>query len=62
VLEQRVAARAAGNHVSEADRAVLHYQLGRRERISASEDANVLRIDTTRETDLARVAERILRS
>jgi hypothetical protein len=47
--------------VSEADQAVLGCQLGRREWISASEDATVLRIDTSRETDLARVVKGILR-
>jgi predicted kinase len=60
VLEQRIRARATAPNVSEADEAVLDYQLTRRETASAAEDAVVIQIDTTGEVDLPRLVERIL--
>jgi hypothetical protein len=60
-LEQRITARAAKPSVSEADHAVLNYQTAQGEPVVArDENAIVLRVDTTGETDPVDLAARIL--
>ncbi len=59
-LRDRLAARATGGRgASEADAAVLDFQLASREALSALEEQRTIRIDTTRDIDVAGLADRI---
>ena len=60
ILEERLAARSAKSGVSEADTAILEFQLSHREPIDTNEDVTVLKVDTTGDTDLADLAKRVL--